>query len=92
MLIDGRAVLNVMPYSTARKLGKSRKDLKETNMTMSNFIGGSTPALGFLITELTVGSKTTITAFFVADAKTGYTILLGKEWIYANQCVCSVLH
>ena len=43
-LIDGGAVLNVMPYNIVRKLGRSHKDLKETNMTMSNFIGGGTMA------------------------------------------------
>ena len=40
VLIDGGAILNVMPYSIVKKLGKSHKDLKETNMTMSNFTGG----------------------------------------------------
>ena len=77
-------MLNVMPYSTIKKLGKSRKDLKETNMIMSNFTGGSTLALDFLIVELTVEAKTTNTMFFVVDAKPGYTILLGREWIHAN--------
>ena len=92
ILIDGEAVLNIIPYSMVKKLGKSRKDLKETNMTMFNFTGGSTPILGFLIAELIVGSRTTNTVFFVVDAKPGYTILLGREWIYANQCVPSTLY
>ena len=91
VLIDKGAVLNVMPYNTVTKLRKSCKDLKETNMTMSNFTRGSTSILGFLIVELTVGSKTTNTMFFVVDAKPRYTILLGREWIYANQCVPSIL-
>ena len=85
VLIDGGAILNVMPYSTIKKLRKSHKDLKGTNMTMSNFTGGSTPALGFLITKLIVGSKITNTVFFVVDAKPRYTILLGREWLHANQ-------
>ena len=92
VLIDEGAVLNVMPYNTVKKLGKSHKDLKETNMTMSNFIGGSTLVLSFLIAKLTVGSRITNTMFFIVDAKLGYAILLGKEWIHANQCVPSVLH
>ena len=92
VLIDGGAMLNVMPYTMVNKLGKSCKDLKETNMTMSNFTRGSTPALGFLITEPIVGSRTTNTIFFVVDAKTGYNILLGRERMYANQCVPSTLY
>lgn len=47
VLINGEAMLNVVSYSTVKKLGKSREDLKETNMTMFNFTGGSTPALEF---------------------------------------------
>ena len=54
VLINGGALLNVMPYSMVKKLWKSYKDLKEINMTMSNFTRGSTPVLGFLITELIV--------------------------------------
>ena len=80
VLIDGEAMLNTMPYS----MGKSRKDLKETNMIMSNFTRGSISASGFLIVELTMRSRTTNTMFFVVDAKLGYTILLGKEWIHTN--------
>ena len=87
VLIDGGVVLDVMPYSMVKKLGKSHKDLKETNITMPNFIGESTLALGFFIAELTVGSKTTNTVFFVVDAKLRYNILLGREWIHANQCI-----
>ena len=92
VLIDGGVVLNMMPYNKVKKLGKSLKDLKETNITMSNFTGGSTPALDFLITELTVEPKITNTIFFMVDAKSGYTILLGREWIHANQCVLSTFH
>ena len=84
VLLNGGVVLNVMPYSTIEKLRNSHKDLKETNMTMSNFTGGSTPALGFLIAKLTVGSRATNTLFFVTDARPGYTVLLGIEWIHAN--------
>ena len=79
VLIDGGVVLNVIPYSMVKMLGKSRKDLKETNMTMSNFTGKSTPVFDFLIVELIVGSKTTNTVFFIVDAKPRYNILLAKS-------------
>ena len=79
VLIDGGAVLNVMSYSKVKRLGKSHKDLKKTNMTMSNFTGGSTSALCFLIAELTVRSRTTNTMFFVVDAKPGHIVLLDRE-------------
>ena len=59
-----------------KKLGRSQKELKETNMKMTNFIGESTDAQGFYITELTVATKTSTTVFFVVDAKLGYSLLL----------------
>ena len=57
VLINREAMLNVMAYSMVKKLWKSQKDLKETNMTMYKFTVGSTQALGFLIAELTVGPR-----------------------------------
>ena len=63
VLVYGEVVFNVMPYSAVEKLGKSHKDFKKTNIVMSNFTGESTLALGVLIAELTVGSKTTNTIF-----------------------------
>ena len=55
--------MNVMPVGVLKKLGKSQKDLKKTNMKMTNFTGESTDALGFYIVELTVGTKTSSTVF-----------------------------
>ena len=61
-------------------------------MKMTNFIGESTNALGFYIVELTVSTKTSATVFFVMDAKLGYSLLLGRDWIHSNMCVPSTLH
>jgi hypothetical protein len=32
------------------------------------------------------------TAFFVVDVKERYNVLLGRDWIHANECVSSTLH
>ena len=42
--------------------------------------------------ELTVGSKTLPTAFFVVESKGAYNVLLGRDWIHANCCVPSTMH
>jgi hypothetical protein len=39
-----------------------------------------------------VGSKTVPTAFFVVHVKGHYNVLLGRNWIHANECVPSTLH
>jgi len=42
--------------------------------------------------ELTVGSKTLATAFFVSEVQGNISLILVRDWIHANQCVPSTLH
>ena len=42
MLVDGGAIVNLMPYSLYKKLGGQDEDLIKTNMTVSG-VGGSEP-------------------------------------------------
>ena len=42
--------------------------------------------------ELTIGSKTLLTTFFVIDGKGSYSLLLGRDWIHANCYVPSTMH
>jgi hypothetical protein len=66
MLVDGGAIVNLMLYSLFKKLGGSDEELIKTNMTISG-VGGGEPmrAKGVISMELTIGSKTLTTAFFV---------------------------
>ena len=68
MLVDSGAIVNLMPYSLYKKLGGTDEELIKTNMTV-NGIGGGDPigAKGVASMELTVGSKTVATAFFVSE-------------------------
>ena len=62
-------------------------------MTVSG-VGGGDPigAKGVASMELTVGSKTLATAFFVSEVQGNFNLILGRDWIHANQCVPSTLH
>ena len=40
--------------------------------------------LRILPIDITIGSKTALSAFFVIDSTTNYNILLGRDWIHAN--------
>jgi hypothetical protein len=93
MLVDSGAIVNVMPYTLYKKLGGTDDELVKTNMTITS-IGGGTPipARGIANIELTVGSKTLATAFFVVDVQGSYNLILGNDWIHANCCVPSSLH
>jgi hypothetical protein len=47
---------------------------------------------GVISMELTVGSKSLATAFFVVEVQGNYSVILGRDWIHANRCIPSTLH
>ncbi|KAK1668214.1 hypothetical protein QYE76_056373 [Lolium multiflorum] len=70
MLVDGGAVVNLMPYSVFKKLGLDENDLMKTNMVLNGFEGKEkTETKGVMSVELTVGSKSLATAFFIAEVQ-----------------------
>jgi hypothetical protein len=93
MLVDGGAIVNLVPYLLYKKLGGQDEDLIKTNMTVSG-VGRNKPisANGVASMELTIGSKTLATAFFISEVQGNYNLILGRDWIHANQCVPSTLH
>ena len=81
MLVDSGAIVNLMPYSLYKKLGRSDEELIKMNMTVSG-VGGGDPigAKGVASMELTVGSKTVATAFFVSEVQGNFNFILGVDW------------
>jgi hypothetical protein len=49
-------------------------------------------ARGVVSIELTVGSKSIATAFFVVEVQGNYSIILDRDWIHVNHCIPSILH
>nr|ABA93537.1 retrotransposon protein, putative, unclassified [Oryza sativa Japonica Group] len=92
MMVDGGVTVNLMPYATFRKFGRNAEDLIKTNMVLKNFGGNPSETKGALNVELTVGSKTIPTMFFVIDGKGSYSLLLGRDWIHANCCIPLTMH
>ena len=93
MLVDGGVAVNLMPYSLYKKLGKQDDELIKTNMTLSGIgTDSSIKAKEVTSVELTIGTKTLAAAFFIADVEGNYSLILGRDWIHANQCVPSTLH
>ena len=92
ILVDEGASINLMPYTTFRKLGKGPRDLIETDMMLKDFGGNASKTRGAINVELIIGSKTLLTTFFVIDGKGSYSLLLGCDWIHANCCVPSTMH
>ncbi|PUZ75329.1 hypothetical protein GQ55_1G152500 [Panicum hallii var. hallii] len=92
MLVDTGAAVNIMPYSVLRRLGRYTGDLIKTNVTLSDFNGQTSEAQGVLSVDLTIGSKTILTSFFVVNSISTYNILLGRDWIHTNCCIPSTMH
>jgi len=92
ILIDGRAAINFMPYAVYRKLGKGDQDLTKTDMMLKDFEGNVSPVKGAICVELTIGSKSLPTTFFVISGKGAYNLLLGRDWIHANCSIPSTMH
>ena len=93
MLMVSGAIMNLMPYSLYKKLGRTDEELIKMNITISG-IGGGDPigAKRVALMELAVGSKTVATAFFVSEVQGIFNLIHGRDWIHANQCVPSSLH
>jgi hypothetical protein len=93
MLVDGGAIINLMPYLLYKKLGGKDEELIKTNMTV-NGVGGGDPisAKGVASMELTIGSKTLATSFFISEVQGNFSLIFGRDWIRANQYVPSTLH
>jgi hypothetical protein len=61
MFVDGGAAVNVMPYTTFRKLGMGPGDLTPTSIILNDF-AGNTPCLGSGLRILFNCSRTTVIA------------------------------
>ena len=90
--MDNGSAVNVMPLRMLRVLGRGISDLIEIEVLVSAFTGEISKTLGVLPIEITVGSKTSLLAFFVINFIANYNALLGKDWIHANWCVSSSFH
>jgi hypothetical protein len=62
-------------------------------MTLSGVgTDSSIKARGVTSVELTIRTKTLVVAFFIVDVEGNYNLILGRDWIHANQCISSTLH
>jgi hypothetical protein len=92
MFVDGGAAVNVMPYTTFRKLGMGPGDLTPTSIILNDFAGNPSDTKGCVHVDLMIGSKTLLTTFFVIEGKGAYSLLLGRDWIHTNCCIPSTMH
>ena len=87
MLMDRGASVNLMPYTTFRKLGKGPGDLIQTDMMLKDFGGNASKTRGAINAELIIGSKTLLTTFFIIDGK-GCTVCSSVMIGFMRTVVC----
>jgi hypothetical protein len=92
MLIDDGAAVNLMPYSIFKKIRREDDELMKTNLTLNGMGGNPMEARGVISMELTVGSKSLATTFFIIEVQGNYSVILGRDWIHTNHCIPSTLH
>jgi len=92
ILVDGGTAINIMPYAVYQKFEKGDQDLTKTDMMLKDFEGNVSPVKGAICVELTLGSKSLPTTFFVISGKGAYNLLLGRDCIHSNCCIPSTMH
>jgi hypothetical protein len=76
MFVHGGAAVNVMPYTTFRKLGMGPEDLTPTSIILNDFARNPSDTKGCVHVDLMIGSKTLLMTFFVIEGKGAYSLLL----------------
>ena len=78
MLVDGGAVVNIMPYAKLRKLRKSSEDLTKTDMMLKDFEGVVSPAVGALCVDLTITVRLFLLLSLLSMGR-GHTVCYWEE-------------
>jgi hypothetical protein len=92
MLVDGSTAVNLMPYSVFKKLGRGDDELVKTNLMLNGVVGNPMEARGVISMDLTIGSKSLTTTFFIVEVQGNYSVILDHDCIHANCCIPSTLH
>ena len=86
VLVDDGSTVNVMPLRMLRALGRGIGDLIEIEVFVSAYTREISKILGVLLIDIIVGSKTSLSTFFMINYTSNYNVLFGRDWIHANWC------
>lgn len=92
VLVDGGAVVYLMPHLILNKIDKFDTYLRPHNMVLSNYEGKIDTTMGVIQVDITVGTITRPTIFMVISLGENYNLVLGREWIHGIRVVPSTLH
>jgi hypothetical protein len=92
VLIDPGSAVNILPVRSLTRAGFTLDDLEPTEVVICGFDNQGRSALGSITVKIQISSFSFKVRFFVIDAKTSYSALLGRPWIHKYQVVPSTLH
>ena len=92
VLVDNGLIVIVMPLRMLGALGRGVGDLIETQVSVLAFIGQISKTLGVLLIDITVGSKISLSSFFVINSIAKNNALLERDLIHTNWCALSSIH
>jgi hypothetical protein len=92
VLIDPGSAINILPVRSLTRAGFTLEDLEPTEVVICGFDNQGRSALGSITVKIQMSSFSFKVRFFVIDAKTSYSALLGRPWIHKYQVVPSTLH
>jgi hypothetical protein len=79
MLINSGAAIIMMSYVIFKKLEQEDDEFVKTNLTLNGVGGNSMEARGVVSMELTMGSKSLATVFFIVEVQSNCSVILGHN-------------
>lgn len=90
--IDPGSAVNILPIQMMNHIGVAPKLLKETNVSIHGNDGHGSRALGKIKIKCQIGDMTAHPICYVVEARTTYSLQLGRPLIHENHMVPSMLH
>jgi hypothetical protein len=92
ILIDHGSAVSILPIRSLTRVGFTLDDLEPKEVVICSFDNQGRSALGSITVKIQMSSFSFKVRFFVVEAKTSYSALLGRPWIHKYQVVPSALH
>jgi hypothetical protein len=92
VLIDPGSTVNILPVRSLTRAEFILDNLEPTEVVISGFNNQGTSALGSITVKIQMSTFSFKARFFVIEADTSYSALLGRPWIHKYQVVPSMLH
>jgi hypothetical protein len=92
ILIDPGSAVNILPVRSLTRAGFTVDDLEPTDVVICGFDNNGTTTLGAITIKIQMSTFSFKVRFFVIEANTSYSALLGRPWIHKYRVVSSTLH